>query len=54
MRVSSTVERLDVPPGTSGVVPLEVINTSEVIESLSVRAIGLPEALVRSEPRALM
>lgn len=53
MRVSSTVERLDVSPGSSGVVPLEVINTSEVIESLSVRAIGLPEALVRSEPRAL-
>ena len=53
MRVSSTVERLDVPPGGSGVVPLEVINTSGVIESLSVRAIGLPEALVRSEPRAL-
>ena len=53
MRVSSTVERLDVSPGSSGVVPLEVINTSEVIESLSVRAIGLPEALVRSEPSAL-
>ena len=53
VRVSSTVERLDVSPGSSGVVPLEVINTSEVIESLSVRAIGLPEALVRSEPPAL-
>ncbi len=53
MRVSSTVERLDVPPGGSGVVPLEVINTSEVIESLSVRAIGVPEQLLRSEPPAL-
>lgn len=53
MRVSSTVERLDVPPGGSGVVPLEVINTSAVIESLSVRVIGLPDDLFRSEPTAL-
>ncbi len=53
MRVSSTVERLDVPPGGSGIVPLEVINTSAVIESLSVRVIGLPDDLFRSEPTAL-
>ncbi|GEL95058.1 carboxypeptidase regulatory-like domain-containing protein [Cellulomonas composti] len=53
MRVSSTVERLDVAPGGTGVVPLEVVNTSEVIESLSVRALGVPEANVRTEPPAL-
>lgn len=53
MRVSSTVERLDVPPGGSGIVPLQVINTSSVIESLSVRVIGLPDELFRSEPTAL-
>ncbi|UJP41043.1 carboxypeptidase-like regulatory domain-containing protein [Cellulomonas palmilytica] len=53
MRVSSTVERLDVAPGGTGVVPLEVVNTSEVIESLSVRALGVPEASVRVEPDAL-
>lgn len=53
MRVSSTVERLDVAPGGTGVVPLEVVNTSEVIESLSVRALGVPEASVRVEPDVL-
>lgn len=53
MRVVSTVERLDVPPGGSGVVPLEVINTSSVIESMSVSVIGLPDDLFRSEPSAL-
>ncbi|WP_426594377.1 carboxypeptidase regulatory-like domain-containing protein [Cellulomonas sp. McL0617] len=53
MRVSSTVERLDVPPGGSGIVPLQVINTSAVIESLSVSVIGLPDDLFRSEPTAL-
>ena len=53
MRVSSTVERLDVPPGGSGGVPLQVINTSAVIESLSVRVIGLPDDLFRSEPTRL-
>lgn len=53
MRVSSTVDRLDVVPGGSGVVPLEVVNTSEVIESLQVRALGVPEANLRAEPEAL-
>ncbi len=53
MRVSSTVDRLDVVPGGSGVVPLEVVNTSEVIESLSVRALGVPEASLLAEPEAL-
>lgn len=53
MRVSSTVERLDLPPGGTGVVPLEVVNTSAVIESLSVRALGVPGADVRAEPAAL-
>jgi hypothetical protein len=53
MRVTSTVERLDVPPGGSGVVPLEVVNTSEVIDSLSVAAVGVPDVRVRSEPAGL-
>ncbi len=53
MRVSSTVDRLDVVPGGSGVVPLEVVNTSEVIESLQVRALGVPEASLVAEPEAL-
>ncbi len=53
MRVSSTVDRLDVVPGGSGVVPLEVVNTSEVIESLQVRALGVPEASLLAEPEAL-
>ena len=53
MRVSSTVDRLDVVPGGSGVVPLEVVNTSEVIESLSVHALGVPEASLLAEPEAL-
>jgi len=53
MRVTSTVERLDVDPGGTGVVPLEVVNTSDVIESLSVRALGVPAASVRVEPDAM-
>jgi hypothetical protein len=53
VRVSSTVERLDVPPGGTGVVPLEVVNTSTVIDSLSVHALGVPDALVHAEPAAL-
>jgi len=53
MRVTSTVDRLDVAPGGTGVVPLEVVNTSDVIESLSVRALGVPEASVLAEPEAL-
>ena len=53
MRVSSTVERLDVAPGGTGIVPLDVVNTSDVIESLSVHALGVPEARVQTEPPAL-
>jgi hypothetical protein len=53
VRVSSTVERLDVAPGGTGVVPLEVVNTSNVIDSLSVHALGVPDAVVRAEPAAL-
>jgi len=53
MRVSSTVERLDVVPGGTGIVPLDVVNTSDVIESLSVHALGVPEARVQTEPPAL-
>ena len=53
MRVSSPVERLDVVPGGTGVVPLVVANTSAVIDSASVRAIGLPADAVRSEPASL-
>lgn len=50
MRVSSTVERLDLPPGGSAVVPLEIVNTSDVIDSLSVQALGAPDVRVRSDP----
>lgn len=53
MRVRSTVERLDVSPGGTGTVPLEVVNTSTVIESLSVHALGVPDAVVTSEPSSL-
>jgi 5-hydroxyisourate hydrolase-like protein (transthyretin family) len=53
MRVSSPVERLDVAPGGTGVVSLVVANTSEVIDSASVHAIGVPAGAVRSEPASL-
>lgn len=53
MRVSSTVERLDLSPGGSGTVPLEIVNTSGVIDSLSVQTLGVPDVHVRSEPDGL-
>lgn len=53
MRVTSPVARLDVAPGGSGVVPLVVANTSTVIDSASVHAIGVPADAVRSEPASL-
>lgn len=54
MRVASTVERAEIVPGSTGTIPLDVINTSEVIDALSVRVLGIPAtAAVRSRPERL-
>lgn len=54
MRVASTVERAEISPGSAGTIPLDVVNTSEVIDALSVRVLGIPAtATVRCEPAEL-
>ncbi|GAB2618831.1 carboxypeptidase-like regulatory domain-containing protein [Pseudactinotalea suaedae] len=54
MRVASTVERAEIAPGESGTIPLDVVNTSAVIDALSVRVLGFPaSATVRSQPEHL-
>lgn len=54
MRVASTVERAEIAAGGSGTIPLEVINTSGVIDALSVRVLGIPaSATVHSQPERL-
>ncbi|WP_420114785.1 carboxypeptidase regulatory-like domain-containing protein [Pseudactinotalea sp.] len=54
MRVASTVEHAEIAPGGSGTIPLDVVNTSGVIDALSVRVLGFPAtASVRSQPEQL-
>lgn len=54
MRVASTVEQTEIAPGASGTIPLDVVNTSGVIDALSVRVLGIPAAaIVRSHPEQL-
>jgi len=53
MRVTCDVVTLDVPPGDSGSLPLTVVNTSNVIESVTVSVVGIDPALLSSEPASL-
>lgn len=53
MRVMSPVEVVEVEPGGSGEVVLEVVNTSAVIEGVTARVLGLPPELVTVTPAVL-
>lgn len=53
MKVRSTITRLDIPPGDHAQIPLEVINTSAVIDSISVRVVGIDSGLIATDPASL-
>lgn len=54
MRVASAVARTEIAPGSAGSIPLDVVNTGDVIDALSVRVLGIPAtATTRSEPELL-
>jgi hypothetical protein len=53
MRVSTEQRKLDVPPGGTSDVQVEVINTSAVIDGFSARLIGLNGNAVSSRPEVL-
>ncbi len=53
MRVASETSLLDVQPGDTTELVVEIVNTSEVIDGVSTRVIGLPEPSVTSSPAML-
>lgn len=53
MKITSAVERLELSAGSSHTVPLEFHNGSEVIESATVRVVGLDPELVSCEPASV-
>jgi len=53
MLVSAQSQLIDVPPGGSADVVLEVRNTSEIIDGVTTRIIGVPVATVTSRPALL-
>ncbi len=53
MKLRCPVTAIDIAPGDSLVIPIEVINTSDVIESASVRIIGIDAATLSSAPTEL-
>lgn len=53
MRVMNPVEVVEVEPGGSGELVLEVVNTSPVIEGVTARVLGLPPELVTVTPAVL-
>ncbi len=53
MRVLSAVDVLEVSPGEVGEIPLEVINTGEVIEGVTARVLGLPTEHAWTRPAVL-
>jgi Carboxypeptidase regulatory-like domain len=53
MLVSAQSQLIDVPPGGSAEVVLDVRNTSEIIDGITTRIIGVPVATVVSRPALL-
>src|SRR5207244_11716951 len=53
MRVASDTRQLDVDPGGTAAVVLEVVNTGAVIDGITARVIGLPDQLVTAQPALL-
>lgn len=53
MRVLSGVDVLEVPPGGSGEIPIDVVNTGTVIDGVSAQVLGLPAEHTSSRPSVL-
>jgi hypothetical protein len=53
MRVASDTRLLEVDPGTTAAVVLEVVNTGSVIDGVTARIIGLSDEFVSAEPALL-
>ncbi|MFN8075069.1 MAG: carboxypeptidase-like regulatory domain-containing protein [Kineosporiaceae bacterium] len=53
MRLAGPVDVLEVTPGRSGEIPLEVVNTGTVIDGISARVLGLPAELATATPAML-
>ncbi|SDC59722.1 Carboxypeptidase regulatory-like domain-containing protein [Sanguibacter gelidistatuariae] len=53
MRILSTVALLEVSPGESVDLVLDVVNTEPVIEGVTARVIGMPATMVRAQPASL-
>ncbi|MDP9091928.1 MAG: carboxypeptidase-like regulatory domain-containing protein [Actinomycetota bacterium] len=53
MRVSSDTRLLEVDPGNTAAVVVEVVNTSEVIDGVTAQVIGMSDQLVTSHPALL-
>jgi len=54
MRAVSAPSALEVPPGGTGTVPLEVRNTGDVIDELTVQVLGVPTGTVEVSPRRVV
>ncbi|MGS0688897.1 carboxypeptidase regulatory-like domain-containing protein [Nakamurella sp. GG22] len=53
MRVSAGSTLVDLAPGSSTAVDLDIINTGQVIDGVTARVIGLPEQQVSTQPPVL-
>ncbi|MDQ1720963.1 MAG: hypothetical protein QOI26_697, partial [Pseudonocardiales bacterium] len=53
MLVTADTQLIDIPPGGSAEVVLDVRNTSSIIDGVTTRIIGLPAAGVTSKPMLL-
>lgn len=53
MRVSAGSTLVDLAPGSSTAVDLDIINTGQVIDGVTARVIGLPEQQVTTQPPVL-
>ena len=53
MRVSSDSTLVDLAPGSSADIVLDVINTGAVIDGVTARVVGLPERQVSTTPPVL-
>lgn len=53
MRASSTMSQLDIRPGGSAELPIDVVNTGTVIDGITARVVGLPSNHVTTRPGVL-
>ncbi|NED93734.1 hypothetical protein G1H11_00205 [Phytoactinopolyspora alkaliphila] len=53
LKISGSVDRLDLEPGQSAELSLKVTNSTDVIDGISARVLGLPDGCVTSRPAQL-